>query len=96
MRGTYDFEGVRNDPYGHELFTIVSAVHHERVRKALDDGALCFSESLLGISASGMGDVDWGADLDVIAVLMKVSLCSRFYVSLPRSSFGCSVNLSPF
>ena len=68
MRGTHDLEGVGNDADGHELFAVVSAVHHERVGEALNDRALGFSESLLGISASGVGDVDWGADLDVVAV----------------------------
>ena len=64
----YDLERVGNDADGHELFAIVSAVHHERIGEALNDGALCFSESLLGISAGRVGDVDWSADLDIVAV----------------------------
>ena len=37
------------------------------VGEALNDRALGLAESLLCISAGGVGDVDWGADLDVIA-----------------------------
>jgi len=59
---------VRDDADGHELFTVVSTIHHEGVGQAFYDRALCFSESLLGVSASGVGDVDWSADLDVVAV----------------------------
>jgi hypothetical protein len=58
---------VGNDADSHELLSVVSAVHHEGVGKTLDDGALCFSESLFGISAGGVGDVDGCADLDVVA-----------------------------
>jgi hypothetical protein len=65
---TYDLEGVGNDADGHELFAVVAAVHHEGVGKALDDRALGFSESLFGISTGGVGNVDWGADLDIVAV----------------------------
>lgn len=68
VASTYDFEGVGNDADGHELLAVVAAVHHEGVGEALDDRALSFSEALLGISTSGVGDVDWGADLDIISV----------------------------
>ena len=57
-----------NDADGHEFLAVVAAVHHEGVGEALDDRALRFSESLLGISTGGVGDVDWGADLDVVTV----------------------------
>lgn len=73
---TYDFEGMCNDADGHELFAIVSAVHHEGVGEALDDRALCFSEPFLGVAAGGMGDVDWGADLNVVPACVKISLKS--------------------
>jgi hypothetical protein len=66
---TYDLKGMGNDPDRHELFTVVAAVHHEGVSETLDNRTLGFSEALLGISAGGVGDVDWGADLDVVAVL---------------------------
>jgi hypothetical protein len=66
--GTYDFEGVGNDADCHKLFAVVAAVHHKRVSEALNDRALSFSEALLGISACGVGDVDRGADLDIVAV----------------------------
>jgi hypothetical protein len=64
---TYDLEGVSDDADSHELLAVVTAVHHERVGEALNDRALGFSESLLGISTSGVGDVDWGANLDIVA-----------------------------
>lgn len=56
-----------DDADGHELLAVVAAVHHQRVGQALDDGALSLSESLLGIPAGGVGDVDGGADLNVVA-----------------------------
>ena len=59
---------MRYDTDSHELFPVVAAIHHEGVCEALDDGALRFSESFHGVATCGVGDVDWGADLDVIAV----------------------------
>ena len=70
---TYDLERVRNNADSHELLSVVTAVHHERVGETLNDGALCLSESLLCVSAGGVGDVDWGPDLDVIAAERIVS-----------------------
>jgi len=64
---TYDLEGVGNNADSHELFSVVTTVHHQGVGETLDDGTLSLSESLLGVSTGGVGDVDWGADLDVIA-----------------------------
>ena len=59
---------MSNDSDSHKLLSVVTTIHHEGVGKALNDWALCLSESLLRISTGGVGDVDWGADLDVIAV----------------------------
>jgi hypothetical protein len=70
---TYDLERVCNNADGHEFLSVIAAVHHERVGKTFDDRALCLSESLLCVSASGVGDVDWGADLDVVAAKGIVS-----------------------
>ena len=70
-----------NDPYGHKLLSVVTAVHHEGVRKALNDRALCFPKPLDGIAASRVGDVSWGADLDVIS--MRTGISS----DTPRVSF---------
>ena len=68
IRGdTHDLEGVGDDADGHQLLSVVAAVHHERVGEALDDGALGLPEPLLGVSAGGVGDVDGGTDLDVVA-----------------------------
>ncbi len=66
---TYDFERVGDDTDSHKLLAVVAAVHHEGVCEALDDGALGFSETLDGVATGGVGDVDWGADLDVVAVV---------------------------
>lgn len=59
----------------HELLSVVATIHHERVGETLDDWALCLSESLLCVTASGVGDVDWGADLNVIAEGLLVNAC---------------------
>lgn len=59
---------MSNDADGHELLAVVAAIHHEGIREALDDGTLGFAETLDGVAASGVGDVDWSADLDVIAM----------------------------
>lgn len=75
--GTYDLKGVGDDADSHELLSVVAAVHHERVGETLDDRALCLPEALCGVTASGVGDVDWGTDLDVIAVELYVSRCSH-------------------
>jgi hypothetical protein len=64
---------VGNDADSHELLAVVAAVHHEGVGEALNDGALGLPEALDGIAASGVGDVDRGADLDVIAMKTVVS-----------------------
>jgi hypothetical protein len=65
---TYDLEGVCDDADSHELLSVVTTVHHQRVGKTLDDWALCLSESLLGISAGGVRNVHWCSDLDVVAI----------------------------
>ena len=64
---TYDFESVSDDADSHEFFTIVAPIHHEGVCEAFDYGALGFPESFDRISAGRVGDVDRGADLDIIA-----------------------------
>ena len=51
-----DFHGVLDDPRRHQLLSVVSPVHHERVREPLDDGALSLPESLHRVSSSCVGD----------------------------------------
>lgn len=68
-KGTYDLKGVVDDTDGHEFLAVVAAVHHQGVGQALDDGALGFAEALHGVAAGRVGDVYWGADLDVISVV---------------------------
>lgn len=66
-----------HDTHGHELLAVVAPVHHQRVGQALDDGTLGFAEAFHGVAAGGVGDVDGGADLDVISVFggLDVSYC---------------------
>jgi hypothetical protein len=68
----------------HKLLSVVATVHHERVGETLNDGAVGLAESLLGISTGRVGDVDWGADLNVVAVsnISPKSLCPS---NAPRS-----------
>lgn len=77
-----DLEGVGNNSDSHELLSVVAAVHHERVGQSLNDGAVGLSESLGGISASSVGDVDGVsqgnvvsqgdvADLDIVVPLVE-------------------------
>lgn len=67
-RGRYNFEGVSDNTDGHEFLAVIASVHHERVCETFDDGTLGFAETLDGIAAGGVGDIDWRADLDVVAV----------------------------
>jgi hypothetical protein len=59
---------VCDDADSHELLSVVTTVHHQRVGKTLNDWALCLSESLLRISTGGVRDVHWCSDLDIIAI----------------------------
>lgn len=72
---THDLEGVGDDADSHQLLAVVATVHHKGVCQTLDDGALGLAESLRGISAGGVGDVDGGADLDIVAVGLLVEVC---------------------
>lgn len=65
--GTYDLEGVGDDADSHEFLSVVTAVHHQGVGEALNDRALGLTEALGGIATGGVRDVDWLADLDVVA-----------------------------
>merc|ERR1740128_155174 len=53
-----DLEAVLNNPDGHQLLAVVSAVHHEGVHQPLHDGALGLPEPLGGKPLSGVGKVD--------------------------------------
>lgn len=59
---------MSNDADSHELLSVVAAVHHDGVGETLDDGALRLAEALGGVAASGVREVDRGADLDVVAI----------------------------
>lgn len=72
-RRTYNLEGVSDNAGGHQLLSVVAAVHHERVGETLNDGALSLAESLGGIATGGVGDVDGGANLDVVARDIKLA-----------------------
>ena len=72
---TYDLESVSDNAHSKELLSVVAAVHHEGVGETLDDGALSLAETLGGIATGRVGEVDGGADLDVIAVMAGQHLC---------------------
>ena len=62
---------MRNDADCHKLLAVVATVHHQRVCKALDNRALGFAEAFYCVTAGGMGDVDGGTDLNVVAIHRK-------------------------
>jgi hypothetical protein len=64
---TYNLECVSDNADSHELLSVVAAVHHECVGETLNNGALCLAESLHGVLSSGVGEVHWCADVDVVA-----------------------------
>jgi len=68
LKETYNLESVCNNANSHQLLSVVSAIHHEGVGESLNDGALSLSESLCSIATGGVGNVDWGSDLDIVAV----------------------------
>ena len=82
---THNLEGVGNYSDGHELFAVVSAIHHQGIGEAFDDRALSLAKAFDGIAASGMGDVDGGTDLDVITVRKQFRsiLGSKHLTSMP-------------
>lgn len=61
-----DLKSVGDDSDGHELLSVVSAVHHERVDESLDDWHLGLAELLVGVSASSVRGVDGVAEGDVV------------------------------
>ena len=63
----YNFKGMGNDADGHQFLAVVATVHHKGIGQALDYGALSFAETFDSITACGMGDVNWRADLNVVA-----------------------------
>lgn len=80
------------------LFTVVAAVHHERVGETLNDGALGLAEALRGIAAGRVREVDGLTDLDVVAVFRRQDRVSKlcpsaryiFRISAKRSVFNRS------
>jgi hypothetical protein len=59
---------VGDNADSHQLLAVVAAVHHERVGQSLNDGAVGLAESLDGISASGVGDIDGVSQGNVVTV----------------------------
>lgn len=68
---TYDLEGVGDDADSHQLLAVVAAVHHQRVGQSLDDGAVGLAESLNGVSASGVGDIDGISQGNVVTISIE-------------------------
>lgn len=77
---------MSDDADSHELLSVVAAVHHERVGKTLNDGALGLAETLDGVTASRVGEVDGLTDLDVVAARKNKELASSS--SSSSSSFS--------
>ena len=79
-----------DDSNSHELLSVVSAVHHERVGQSLNDGAVGLSESLGGISASGVGDIDGVSQGNVVTITnslhqqLVVSRCRKNFFATPE------------
>ena len=61
-----NLQGVLDDSDGLQLLTVVSTVHHQGVGQSFDDRTLGLSESLRGVSTSGVRDENWLSDLDVV------------------------------
>lgn len=57
-----DFKAVLDDTHCHDLFAIVTTVHHEGADETFDDGALGLSKPLRIVTTSGMWKID-GATL---------------------------------
>lgn len=81
----------------HELLSVVAAVHHDRVGETLNDGALSLAETLGGIATSSVGDVDRGADLDVVAEKFRLAFLVLVEYELLRAIGGwCESSLVVF
>lgn len=86
---------MSNNADGHELLAVVATVHHDRVGETLNDRALSLAEALGGISASGVREVDGGADLNVVAalrVLESANLILKFLRSFTVWPFFCHIS----
>lgn len=68
LGSTYNLKRMCDDSDSHQLLSVIATVHHEGVGEAFDNWALRLSESLRRISTCAVGDIDWSADLDIIAV----------------------------
>jgi hypothetical protein len=79
-RRTYDLEGVGDNSDSHELLSVVAAVVHQRVGQSLNDRAVGLAESLGGISASGVGDVDGVSQGNVVTIAGLPSASRRAQV----------------
>lgn len=64
-----DLEGLLDDADRQLLLTVVSTLHHHRVDESLNDGAGGLSETLLLITASGVGQVHSGGVLEGDVIL---------------------------
>ena len=70
-RETYNLKSMCHDPHSHKFLAVVPPVHHQGICQSLDNGTLCFAEAFRGVAAGGVGDVDGGADLNVISMREK-------------------------
>lgn len=61
-----DLHGLLHDTDSQELLTVVTAVHHEAVGHAFDDGALGLAETLGSETTGRVGEEDATTELDVV------------------------------
>ena len=61
-----DFKGVRHNANSHELLAVVTAVEHEGIHKALNDGHLSLAELLSGVATGRVRGVDGVTKRDVV------------------------------
>ena len=52
-----DLHSMLDNADGHELFAIVTTVHHERIGQPLDNRTLGFAESLHRVSSCRVGNI---------------------------------------
>ncbi len=92
-----DLEAVIDDPDGHQLLSVVSSVHHQRVDQALNNRALSLAEPLGGVTARAvrqkLGELLFDGDVILkenqksfkkVSKLKKGSRLERTYFQLCR------------
>ena len=61
-----DFKSVLDDTSGHQLLSVVSSVHHQRVGQTLDNRAEGLAKTLDLVTTGSVGNIDVGLDVQVV------------------------------